>query len=154
MMLFKDADKNIVGYDGSPVSIRLSAYAVVINEAQVLIVKNRSEKLFDIPGGGVEIGETIQEALIREAVEEAGAVIAPRELIYIHESYFYSRKTNKYFQSVQLFFRADLVGKLGTPTEEDNIENKFVDLVDLDKYPLSEEVLVAIRRIIDPLSLA
>jgi 8-oxo-dGTP diphosphatase len=151
MVVFRDADKNIVEYDGSPILFRVSVYAVVVREGSVLIIKNRTERLFDIPGGGVEIGETIKDALKREALEEAGAVVEPRNLVDINESYFYSRSQDKYFQSIQLFYKADLIGELGQPIEADNIENKFVNLVDLENYPLAEEVIRVIKKITDPL---
>lgn len=34
-----------------------------------------------MPGGGVESGETNQQALIREIKEELGLIIEPRELL-------------------------------------------------------------------------
>jgi 8-oxo-dGTP diphosphatase len=37
--------------------------------------------LYTLPGGGVELGETLEQAVIREVREETGLAIAPLELV-------------------------------------------------------------------------
>ncbi len=50
---------------------RASLKAVIFNERQqILVVKERGRDWWDIPGGGLEHGETIKEALARELNEE------------------------------------------------------------------------------------
>ena len=53
----------------------LAVSAAVFREAHVLIVRRAREPLighFSLPGGGVEIGESLAEALARELMEEVG----------------------------------------------------------------------------------
>jgi len=55
---------------------------VVFNEGRVLLVrrgKAPSKGLWAIPGGSVELGESLQEAAEREILEEAGIVVKARE---------------------------------------------------------------------------
>lgn len=59
--------------------------AVVFNEDKVLLVlrgKPPAEKQWSIPGGCVELGETLQEAAEREITEETGIVIQAKKPIY------------------------------------------------------------------------
>lgn len=42
------------------------------NQQQVLLVHRRDMDLWDLPGGGMEVGETPVEAAIRETKEETG----------------------------------------------------------------------------------
>jgi 8-oxo-dGTP diphosphatase len=52
--------------------------AVVIDGDRVLLVKRAHEPLkgqWSIPGGGVELGETISAAVAREVLEETGVVV-------------------------------------------------------------------------------
>ena len=53
--------------------------AVVLNgDNRVLLVKRAHEPLkgeWSLPGGGVEIGETLEEAVAREILEETGLVV-------------------------------------------------------------------------------
>lgn len=51
--------------------IRVSLKAVIFDEAgRILVVKETSRNWLDIPGGGIEHGESVQDALARELHEE------------------------------------------------------------------------------------
>ena len=51
--------------------IRVSLKAVILDdEGRTLVVKERGRDWWDIPGGGIDHGETIKEALARELFEE------------------------------------------------------------------------------------
>ena len=58
---------------------RPAAFAVIEREGQVALVEvdriNRG-RVFDLPGGGIDPGETAAEAAVRECGEEAGLVVA------------------------------------------------------------------------------
>jgi 8-oxo-dGTP diphosphatase len=52
--------------------------AVVLDGAQVLLIKRGHAPLkgqWSLPGGGVEIGETLEQAIAREVLEETGLTI-------------------------------------------------------------------------------
>ena len=57
LVTFTDSNGEPVAYDGSEVTWRVSAYAVIVSNNQVLLVRGKDEKLFDVVGGGVEFGE-------------------------------------------------------------------------------------------------
>ena len=51
--------------------IRVSVKAVILDgEGRTLVVKESGRDWWDIPGGGIEHGETLKEALARELYEE------------------------------------------------------------------------------------
>ena len=57
--------------------------AVIIQEGRVLLVKRGhppQDGDWSIPGGLLEIGETLHQAAAREALEETGLVVEPLEL--------------------------------------------------------------------------
>jgi ADP-ribose pyrophosphatase YjhB (NUDIX family) len=55
----------------------------------VLIVRRGrppAHGLYTLPGGGVELGETLEQAVIREVREETGLAIAPLALVGFREA--------------------------------------------------------------------
>jgi 8-oxo-dGTP diphosphatase len=60
--------------------------AVVVDSGRVLIVKRKYDPLagqWSIPGGGVEVGETLEECVAREILEETGLTIAVGPVIEV-----------------------------------------------------------------------
>lgn len=67
---------------------RVVASVVIIKDGQILLVQEGHHRVhgkWSLPGGHVEVGETIEEAAIREALEEAGCEVKlDRTLPIIH----------------------------------------------------------------------
>jgi ADP-ribose pyrophosphatase YjhB (NUDIX family) len=58
--------------------------AVIIDGAQVLLIRRRDFPLWALPGGGLDPGETIQECCVREVKEETGFDIETQRLIGLY----------------------------------------------------------------------
>ncbi len=76
-----------------PVRDRPSAYAVVQRDHRILIVyPQKGLPCWEIPGGGIEEGESLEEAVTREFMEETGYAvrrIAGREPVHFTEQNFH-----------------------------------------------------------------
>lgn len=62
--------------------------AVIVAEGKVLIVKRKYEPLagqWSLPGGGVELGETLEDCVAREMLEETGLEIAVGPVIEVFD---------------------------------------------------------------------
>src|SRR5215469_11680342 len=67
----------------------LAVSASIFREGRVLIVRRARPPalgLYTLPGGGVELGETLEQAVIREVREETGLAIAPLALVGFREA--------------------------------------------------------------------
>jgi len=67
--------------------VRHSARCITARDGRVAMVHSLKYNYYKFPGGGIEPGETREEALIRETAEEAGLRVLPesiREFGYVH----------------------------------------------------------------------
>ena len=65
--------QNLDGTDHLDCLYRISLKALIYNDAgQVLVVKEIDRTYWDLPGGGMDFGETIESSLKRELYEEVG----------------------------------------------------------------------------------
>ncbi|MFA5155155.1 MAG: NUDIX hydrolase [Patescibacteria group bacterium] len=70
----------------SRLKFRPSVYGVLIEDGQVLL--SRQWDGYDFPGGGVEIDETLEEAVAREFWEETGLKVRPLYAFHALTSFF------------------------------------------------------------------
>jgi ADP-ribose pyrophosphatase YjhB (NUDIX family) len=67
-----------------PVSPLLGVGAVVVQDGRVLLVQRGHEPAkgqWSLPGGLIDLGETLPKAVAREVLEETGLVVEPVELV-------------------------------------------------------------------------
>jgi putative (di)nucleoside polyphosphate hydrolase len=67
---------------------RQGVYALILENNSILMVQKKSNGMWDFPGGGIDEGESIEQAIKREILEELG--ISKIDLIHI------GKTTNKY----------------------------------------------------------
>ena len=68
-----------------PEAPRIAVGAVVLREGRVLLVqrgKPPDEDVWALPGGSVELGETMAEAVEREVLEETGVVVRAGAVVH------------------------------------------------------------------------
>jgi 8-oxo-dGTP diphosphatase len=69
-------------------TIRVRVAAVVLLDGHVVLVRHRhGERTYHLlPGGGVEVGETLGEALQREVLEETGLEVRLLRPLFVNDS--------------------------------------------------------------------
>jgi 8-oxo-dGTP diphosphatase len=70
---------------------------VVIRDGRALLIRRGSEPLkgeWSIPGGMLEVGETIAEGVARELLEETGLSVRVLDLIEVFERIFHESEVN------------------------------------------------------------
>lgn len=96
---------------------RVAAYILLFDEeGKIAVVRTPSGKVF-LPGGKIEIGESKEECLIRECMEEAGIRVTPDICFAKGERYFYRDLQQEYSHVIGYFYTAKQYEKISEPTE-------------------------------------
>lgn len=93
-------------------------YALITDETRekVLMVKNKDNNQWTLPGGAVEAYETLEQAIIREAKEETGLDIKAYGLVSVNEAILLDSQEHAFFFT----FRAEIIAgdeKISLPHE-------------------------------------
>ncbi len=67
--------------------ITVAARACVVHERKVLLVRDGAEGYWHIPGGLLEVGESLEQCAVRELYEETGCHIEIVDLMSCYEFY-------------------------------------------------------------------
>lgn len=105
---------------------RVSAYGVLIENNKVLIKRNPLISTWELPGGGIELGESIEDGLVREFQEESGVIVKIGVLLNVEDSLFTFNEEDAH--SVLVFYEVKRIGGTVSANYEDSVEAKFVDL--------------------------
>ncbi len=131
-----DKDKNKFEVPVKKLSFRPSVYGVIIKDDKILL--SRQWDGYAFPGGGIELGEDMHEALGREMLEETGLQVKVGEIVACENSFF--KWEEHHWHTILIFLSAEVVG--GTLSidgveeiERDHIEHlpEWVPLADIKK---------------------
>ncbi len=105
----KDNHGKTVRFPVSKFIFRPGVYAIIVNnKKEVLLTQSKSGKLW-FPGGGIEVGETIEKALKRELEEETNIKHFKIEnLIGLFENFFYFKEGDEAWHSHMFFYKCKI----------------------------------------------
>ena len=116
---------------------RIRVSVIVIEEGKILLVCHEKEgrTYWVLPGGGVDFGETLEEAAVRELKEETNLDITVDKLVFVDD--FIPEDRHRHV--VDVYFTAKVVGgelKLGPDSIMREVQYFPIEqLADLTFYP-------------------
>lgn len=130
----KDYIKWIRGKVGHDEIIINSSVVCITNEKGEILLQKRSTKddVWGLPGGAVELGESIEEAAIREVKEETGFDIKIDNLVGVYSKYFIQYRNGDCVQAICTLFKGSITGG---DKNVDNIETFDLQFFDKDNIP-------------------
>ena len=127
---------------------------IVIKDNKLLVVDMDDSGFLCLPGGYVELGETTEEACIRELEEEVGKKFKINEYCGVIENFF-KNKFNKNIHEISFYYTLVPTQELDTnnftlmENDKGNIiklDFKWIDINKIDKFDIRPEFLKEILK--------
>lgn len=132
-----------------PDSPRVGVGAVVIKEGRVLLVRRGvapASGLWAIPGGALELGETLQEAAEREIREETGITIRAGEPVFTCDVCHRDNDGRVRFHYVIVDLAADYVSG-DVSAADDALEARWVAPEEMETLPATKTTVKLLEQI-------
>ncbi len=106
--------------------LRVGASSIIFDESRekILLTKRTDNGRWCLPGGGMDPGESVEEACVREAYEETGLHVRVKRLVGVYTSpdLVIEYDDGNIFQPVSLSFEVEITGgELGLSDETTDV---------------------------------
>lgn len=133
-----------IGYATPKVDVR----GVVFRDGHTLLVKEREDGLWTLPGGWADVNESPSEAVVREVREESGYHTRATKLLAVLDRSRHRHVPPFPYHICKLFMRCELIGgKAATSSETDGVA--FCALDGLPALSVSRVTESQIRRLFE-----
>lgn len=124
-----------------------AASAIIVDRKRRILLHRRTDNnLWALPGGTMEIGESITETVIREVKEETGLNVKPERMVgvYTNPKHIIAFSDGEVRQEFSICFVCKVIG--GTLKQSDeSSEIRYFPMIELDQLNMH----VSIRQRID-----
>ncbi len=124
-----------------------AASAVIVDGDGAILLHRRSDNgLWALPGGTMEVGESILQTTVREVREETGLEVIPRSVvgIYTDPKHVIAFDNGEVRQQFSVCFACDRIGgELKISSE--STELRFISPDTLDELPMHPSIRLRIR---------
>ncbi|MGA9533210.1 MAG: NUDIX hydrolase N-terminal domain-containing protein [Anaerolineales bacterium] len=109
---------------------KIDVRAVIIQEGDVLLVRQIGEEKWTLPGGWADVGISLSEAVIKEAREESGYIVEPSRILAVQD-----RPRHNLPPIPEHTWKVFVQASILEDGEPDGLETNGVGFFSLDKLP-------------------
>lgn len=132
-------------------SVVPSTTAIVTDDSgRIALVKRKDNQLWALPGGGMELGESIEEGAVREVKEETGLDVEVVSLVgvYTNPRHVMAYDDGEVRQQFSLCFTTKLVGG-ELQFDDESTDIAWVSETELDEHPMHPSMRLRVQHFLD-----
>ncbi len=114
------------GYATPKVDVR----AAIVRDDKILLVKERSDQCWCMPGGWADVGDVPSQAAIREVREESGFKVVAKRVVGVYDANR-SGRPMEFYHAIKLVYFCEIIGGEATTSHE----TSAVEFFDFDHLP-------------------
>jgi ADP-ribose pyrophosphatase YjhB (NUDIX family) len=122
--------------------------AVILDAGRVVLIKRRFEPLaghWSLPGGTLEVGETLEAGVAREVLEETGLVVEVGPVVEVFDRIMLDADTRVRYHFVLIDYLCRPIG--GTLAAGSDVDDAvWADPFDLAAYHLTDKACTVVTR--------
>ena len=132
---------------------RLAAYAVVVDDRDRMLLalwNEVAEPLWTLPGGGVELAESVEEGVVREVREETGYDVELGRLLGVNTFVVSPEERtvdrDRWFRGIRVIYEASVTsGRLRNEVDGTTDEARWIPLADVPNLARVDVVDAGLR---------
>ena len=139
---------NLLDQESGYATPKVDVRGVVFREGKLLLVKERSDGGWTVPGGWADIGQSPAENAVREVYEESGFRTRPVKILAIFDRSKHSHAPLFPFHVYKIFLRCEMTGGTATPSSETDAVAFFAE-ADIPELSISRVTPWQVKRLFE-----
>lgn len=121
----EDIEGKTYQVDTDQLTFRPAVYGVIVKDGKILMSKQWDG--YDFPGGGIELGEPTEQALVREVKEETGIDVRMGSILHSEHSFFKLPYKGNFVHSIHMYYECEVIGGELSTEFFDEQEKQYAD---------------------------
>ena len=114
--------REVFSHDTGYATPKVDVRGVIFHNGSILLVRERDDSRWTLPGGWADVGETPQECVVREVKEESGYDVQVDKLLAVYDRSRHPHEPPFPYHVYKLFFSCTITGgKAADSNETDEI---------------------------------